>query len=708
VPKQRLTELAHHCFEAGDAAGAAAAAVGAAEWAFERQAYEDAVALAERAAAQPGAGELDARLRFELALALGRSRIGAGRTAPGIQSCVEAADIARGLGEPLLLARAALGYGLLIVPGVVDPALVALLEEALAGLGAGHDGLRACVMARLAGAMQPSYDVEIPMRLAREAVALARSVDDMRTMATVLYGAGAALAAHANATERVALGVEHERLAAALGDRTQLLRARRRLVFAYLELADLNAADRTIDAYEDLARELGQPHELWPAKVMRATRANMQGRFGEGDALYAEARELGARAGSAEAPVALVMHRLCRLLLQERHAEVVPLLAEMRAVIGTQGPGLFQTTVNEALAYARVGRVVEHTPLLDVMLSLEIPHSENVWIAGFAEYAVLCDDKAYMAKCYDLLLPKASRLFSWGTYGMACEGPIARQLALMAERLGRRAEARTHFENAVRQADSLGLVPSAARTRYEWARLLLESGSAEDVAQARSLLEAARAPAQHLEMPGLLAFIDELSIKLPAAKPSPSPRRASQPVAFECKREGEFWAVRWADLVFRLKDSKGMQTLAALVESPAREFHVLELMNAGAGPRDAGDAGELLDRRAIDAYRRRVEALEDAIEEAESFGDVERAARAREEREQIASEVARAVGLGGRQRRAGSAAERARTAIQRRIKDAIQRIGEHCPELEHHLEASIRTGTFCSYRPFGARARSPG
>ena len=43
----------------------------------------------------------------------------------------------------------------------------------------------------------------------------------------------------------------------------------------------------------------------------------------------------------------------------------------------------------------------------------------------------------------------------------------------------------------------------------------------------------------------------------------------------------------------------------------------------------------------------------------------------------LGAELGRAVGLGGRSRRAGGAAERARSAVQRRIKNAIERIGEH-------------------------------
>ena len=46
-------------------------------------------------------------------------------------------------------------------------------------------------------------------------------------------------------------------------------------------------------------------------------------------------------------------------------------------------------------------------------------------------------------------------------------------------------------------------------------------------------------------------------------------------------------------------------------------------------PSDGGDAGERLDSRAVEEYRRRLETLDHVIEEAEGFNDPERAERAR-------------------------------------------------------------------------------
>ena len=123
----------------------------------------------------------------------------------------------------------------------------------------------------------------------------------------------------------------------------------------------------------------------------------------------------------------------------------------------------------------------------------------------------------------------------------------------------------------------------------------------------------------------------------------------------------------------RVRDLKGMRYLARLLAHPGREFHVLDLVAAENGValvergqtvdpsrQTLGDAGEMLDARAKDAYRRRLAEIEEDIEQAGALGDDERAAQADAERDFLVRELSRAVGLGGRDRRAASASERAR------------------------------------------------
>jgi hypothetical protein len=179
------------------------------------------------------------------------------------------------------------------------------------------------------------------------------------------------------------------------------------------------------------------------------------------------------------------------------------------------------------------------------------------------------------------------------------------------------------------------------------------------------------------------------------------------------RREGDYWSLIFDGHTLRVRDLKGMRYLARLLADPGQEYHVLDLVAAeisrdprpGRGrpaglPRSAfGDAGEILDAQAKDAYRRRLAEIEDDIDEARATGDAERAAHADSERGFLVRELSRAFGLGGRGRRAASASERARAGVTRAIRQAIARISEHHPALGEHLSRTIRTGTYCAYLP---------
>jgi hypothetical protein len=110
-------------------------------------------------------------------------------------------------------------------------------------------------------------------------------------------------------------------------------------------------------------------------------------------------------------------------------------------------------------------------------------------------------------------------------------------------------------------------------------------------------------------------------------------------------------------------------------------------------------ADPVLDERARAAYRARLAELDGELAEADAQQDVARSARLAAERDALIAELARATGLGGRRRRLGDTAERARSTVTARIRDAIGRISGTHPELGRHLSASVLTGTRCCYRP---------
>ena len=198
--------------------------------------------------------------------------------------------------------------------------------------------------------------------------------------------------------------------------------------------------------------------------------------------------------------------------------------------------------------------------------------------------------------------------------------------------------------------------------------------------------------------------------QLPQSRTAVAARVADENV-FRC--EGDYWLVAFEGHTVRLRDLKGLRYLARLLADPGREFHALDLVAAErgwSGDADCStergrtvpsglDAGALLDTQAKEAYRRRLAEIDEDIEEARVLRDVERAAQAEAERDFLVRELARAVGLGGRDRRVDSASERARASVTRAVRQSMARIHEHHPPLGEHLDRTIRTGTYCAYLP---------
>jgi hypothetical protein len=262
---------------------------------------------------------------------------------------------------------------------------------------------------------------------------------------------------------------------------------------------------------------------------------------------------------------------------------------------------------------------------------------------------------------------------------------------MLAAFLGRPADAAAHFEAAVSLARTAGLRPHLAQLLYQMSRFL-RSAAPPDLARADALAAEARQIADDLDLRLLRRRLSQSPVPVSPAKKQ---ERAPQ---FTLHREGDYWSVAVGSDVCRIKDGRGIQMLAELCSHPGREFHVLTLM--GSDDAADGDAGALLDDEAIADYRARVAELDEELAEADSWADPARAAKARAERDAIAAELARAVGLGGRERRAGNAAERARTNVQRRIRGTIRKIAESLPGLGAYLERAVKTGTFCSYEPY--------
>jgi hypothetical protein len=152
-----------------------------------------------------------------------------------------------------------------------------------------------------------------------------------------------------------------------------------------------------------------------------------------------------------------------------------------------------------------------------------------------------------------------------------------------------------------------------------------------------------------------------------------------------------------------VKDLKGLRYLHRMVREPGREFHVLDLVAVEAGTLRASGTEATgipaLDDAARDAYRRRLAEIDEEIEDATRCHDLARVEKAEADREYLLAELTRGLGLGGRGRRTGGSSERARTAVSRALRYALEEVASQNQPAAEHLRAGLRTGAYCSYAP---------
>ncbi len=645
---------AHHLcagISAGDEGRVLTAVREAMQHAMARFAFEDAVRLGQRGLSV-ARKETPSSERCELEVLLAEALVRVGRGDEGKRLAVRSAEIAQGLGLADLQARAALAYAPEPVTASVDPVMVRLLRQGLAALPEADSKLRALVMARLALGLSPppsEHERAEMLELAREAVEVARRTGDRRTLLqTLIYGGGAG-GYVVSSEERARLAKETVELALELDAKPVLVHVLAWQIAQLLEHGGRAEAEQMLGLYAEVLAQFPLGRFQWRLLAVRGLFACFDGDIDQAARLGDEWLELAGDDRSAR--IAWALQRIGLAVARGRHqsiAEEAPRVLKLLEPVPLLLPYV-------AWVYAAIG---ERRTAIE-RLQRVVPDALNFpWLIIAGQAAVLLGEPEVCEPLYEKLASHRfrNRVF-WGPAGAVAIGPTERTLGDLALALGRPREALEHYDEALRLCEQIG---------------------------ARPLLELSR-----LGRDQALA-----SLGLQAA-PAPGVARASRG-APTLERDGELWTLSLGGTALRLKDSKGLAYLAILLGRPDREVHVLELVGSD---EIAGDAGPLLDARAKEQYRLRLEDLREQQEEAEARGDRGRAARAEREIEALAQELSRAVGLGGRDRRGASGVERARINVQRRLKDALERIAELDAELGRYLINCVKTGTYCSFRP---------
>lgn len=333
------------------------------------------------------------------------------------------------------------------------------------------------------------------------------------------------------------------------------------------------------------------------------------------------------------------------------------------------------------------------------------------WLASmvfYAEAAAELRHERASALILELLRPFAQQ-FHVRPMVLVYSGLVAGFLAPLAEICGDLDEAETLARISLEKNEEARLVYFATADRITLARVLLAAGRRDE---ALALAVQARETIDRLDLPKLRQRHDALDLGSEDVANRTSRAAGGRPCF---QRNGETWRLRWRGEECQLKDQRGLVFLHALLVQPRTGLHVRELATLGqaAAPESgpgrpvrgdeldglSSDGIETLDEQALAAYRQRLQEIDAELSEARDHADLGRIENITNERDALLAEVQRATGLGGRRRKTNSDVERARTAIRKRIKAAMDRIQGQLPDLHDHLERSIRTGVFCSYEP---------
>ena len=479
--EERAAEIAHHLIAAGplvELDRTVRFVEMAGEHALSRVAYEEAARLFA-AALKALQRSADDRRRLDLLLGLGEALARSGDAAAAKKSFFQAAALARRLDLPEQLARAALGYGGRFVweASRGDPHLASLLADAIAAADRRRDALHARLLARLAaGPLRDDPDRSRRERLSAEAVEIAEEVGDLPTLAYVLDGRYAAIWGPDALDERMAIARRLVETSRRIGDRERELQGHHYLSLAFLEAGDLGGAERHATEQRMLARDLKQPAQLLYAMTVDTTLAVLQGRYDEAAELIPQATAVGQR---AEQAMSVIYSLFERYMIARDRGSAASLLDELLAAAARFPTyAVLQTLIADA--YVSAGRKADaHAVLRRLSASAfsEIPRNDE-WLFAMtmlADVACEVDDRSAASILYDLLLPFQERV---GVSAPdACTGAVAHVLGRIRLREGAWDEAREHLQRALDINQRLNARGATARTRYQLAELLFQTGS---------------------------------------------------------------------------------------------------------------------------------------------------------------------------------------------------------------------------------------
>jgi DNA-binding CsgD family transcriptional regulator len=499
-----LPELARHFHVAGDIDRAIDYATRAGQRADALLAFEDAVQFFQAALDGIEQGEPDELARCRLLLFLGEALRKANEYPRALPTLRDAAEVATALGEAELSARAALAYEHVAWRGGGhdDPPPRHLLERAMRQLPETYATLRAQVAGALARALVYAGATTEAQAQGALAVAMARQLGDPAALAT-------------NLSYMFDLTWEPEHTQALIGYATEMLNAAEqagnmeivaiayawRLVL-YLEFGNIRAAEADLDALTRVDVRIRQRTFSIAMRTYHIMFALMRGELAEAERRIVQSLELQrSNLTIHEDQLSIIIFTLRRE--QGRLRELRPVLSlflRQHSATTTWLPGL-------ALLYVEIGQLDDARMEFERLAADDFAAvvRDGRWyfcMAYLSEVCAALGDAARASTLYRMLQPYTGCNLILGG-GLVCCGSAERYLGLLSATMSRWTEAIRHFEDAVAMNLKIGAHAPLARTRCDYADMLLARDGPGDGERAAALLQLSLESARALGMHGL-------------------------------------------------------------------------------------------------------------------------------------------------------------------------------------------------------------
>jgi hypothetical protein len=392
----------------------------------------------------------DPRLRCEILIQLGTALNRIGERDAARRLLLRAANVARSIGAPALIAHAALALSpgfFTIEVGTYDRELESLLRDAQRQVSSSEVDLHVRISARLAAESVWSNSPGACETYSDEALRLARDVTDPATKAYALSARHSALWGAENIDRRMQLIREVEALCRQANDSEISLMHQILKITLLLEIGLIDDADTEIRTYAKIARDLQLPHAQWYVSLFAAMRYALDGRFGDSAAAADRFLELGNRVKDRNAPQSFAVHLIFRLWEANALSHAIPALDQL----ASDYPSMVAWQCAKAFCLSELRRP-EARSLLSYLADdnfAKIPNNETREIAltMLAIAAVNVKDCEQIGKLYRLMLP-GEMLYTVVSATACCRLDLALGiLVILPLRLG----------NLVTQIDIFGL-----------------------------------------------------------------------------------------------------------------------------------------------------------------------------------------------------------------------------------------------------------